>query len=338
MSELQDNSLDIELPVKEIRLKYPGTWFFTGIAIFWTVFFGGTFLAIVVFSGYLPLKHIWTDWVISQNYEVVPELQADYGCRQSNYHLIKCGFSFEKDGILVEKYKGKFDYYPFTLYDFLTPDNFALQGKSAVVRSVNDPNKITIQVGIDTLKTRLAAVMAIFIFMGSMALLGLWGASVWCRFCYHRLTRNKVHICAVKIDRVDKRWGGTFYYLYGLKRDGYSDVLTIVPNSLALALTYKARNAGPFTLIKRRQEPIFLNEEHTIGVAIQPQGNGGGLLLDYNLTQLALSKENKNKLLNNIKAYQQWIAQHPKKLRQISDFIDQEPETKIQKVFNPPKD
>ncbi|WP_182418366.1 hypothetical protein [Bartonella sp. HY038] len=134
---------------------------------------------------------------------------------------------------------------------------------------------------------------------------------------------------AVKIASIYVAKGkGKVYYFFGLSPSIAEMSFQYVPSSVTIVMPNPMRHALAATQLRNGLEPIFLDKEQTIGVAIEAQQAGSGYLLDYNLTYLVLSKKDKEKLIANIKTYQAWIAQHPEKLQQLSEAIDAKPKTR----------
>ncbi|UXN06506.1 hypothetical protein [Bartonella sp. HY761] len=332
MSELKDNSLDIELPVKKIRLTYRSNLGIILVLTFWTLFWTLFTFFVLGVSSIHPIKRLWNDWVISKNYEFIPDAYARYECY--NYggtpEYINCKVTFNAgEGYKEEKLNYFHEEYPYSWYVFLLPDNLELHGLSPMVRSVDSPSRTSFLFGIETVKIRFLSLLITKAFQFTFIAVWFYGLYIWWKIYYWRRFPNNVQLKAVKIASIYVAEGkGKVYHFFGLSPSIAASGIRYLPSSVTIVMPNPMRHALAATQLRNGLEPIFLDKEQTIGVAIEAQQAGSGYLLDYNLTYLVLSKKDKEKLITNIKAYQQWIAQHPEKLQQLSEAIDAKPKNR----------
>ncbi|WP_182418365.1 hypothetical protein [Bartonella sp. HY038] len=182
MSELKDNILDIELPVKKIRLTYLSNLGLILVLTFWTLLFSLFFIGPVLIGSYYPIKRLWNDWVISNTYEVIPNRDAQYSCyehkKSLNYYNCEVTFNvnnrFEK-----EELNFRVEQYPYSWHSFLTPDDLVLNGLSPMVRSVDDPSRTSFLFGIETIKIRLLNLIFTKLFQLTFVAVCFYGLYVW---------------------------------------------------------------------------------------------------------------------------------------------------------------
>lgn len=152
---------------------------------------------------------------------------------------------------------------------------------------------------------------------------GSYALFYWWRLYYWRIVSNDICLKAVKIAYVDdKKQNDDLYYYFGLSQPKLSSHMQILPSSSIGFLVNPVQKKLPFTFLKKDKKLFYLDKEQTIAVAIEAKQAGGGYLLDHDLTWLMLSKSDKQKFIANIKAYQAWIAHHPKELQRLSDAIN----------------
>ncbi|WP_182418364.1 hypothetical protein [Bartonella sp. HY038] len=332
MSELKDNSLDIELPVKKIRLTYRSNLGIILVLTFWTLFFCLILIGPVIIGSYYPIKRLWNDWVVSKNYEFIPNAYAGFGCNEyeSMLDYVNCGVIFNVGNpYKEEKLRDGFEDYPYSWQVFLTPKNLSMEGKSPMVRSVDDPSRTSFLFGIETVKIRFLSLLITKAFQFTFIAVWFYGLYIWWKIYYWRRFPNNVQLKAVKIASIYVAEGkGKVYHFFGLSPSIAASGIRYLPSSVTIVMPNPMRHALAATQLRNGLEPIFLDKEQTIGVAIEAQQAGSGYLLDYNLTYLVLSKKDKEKLITNIKAYQAWLAQHPEKLQQLSEAIDAKPKNR----------
>ncbi|WP_182419019.1 hypothetical protein [Bartonella sp. HY038] len=331
MTEIKDNTLPIEIPVKRVRLTYRANWGIVLVLSFWTLFFALFFSGLVLYASYYPIKRLWNDWVISKNYEVIPNAYAAYGCNEYEDILdyANCRVTFNAGNrYKEEKLRDGFENFPYSWQVFLAPENLAMKGKSPMVRSVDNPGRTSFLFGIETIKIRLLSLLITKAFQILIVSVWFYGLYLWWKVYYWRRFPNDVCLKAIKIARIyDAKKRGKVYYHYGLSKSIAASGLRYLPSPNYIVMPNPMRNMMAYTWLRKGQEPIFLNKEQTIGVAIEAKQAGGGYLLDYNLTRCVLSKQDKEKLIANIKAYQAWIAKHPKELQELKAAIERQPKT-----------
>ncbi|UXN06505.1 hypothetical protein [Bartonella sp. HY761] len=156
-----------------------------------------------------------------------------------------------------------------------------------------------------------------------------FGLYFYWRIYYWRSVANDVCLKAVKVvDVTQNRRKEILYHYYGLSPSILAMNMRTLPSSSTGILINRAAFNTSFTSFKKDKQPFYLDKEQTIAVAIEAKQAGGGYILDHDLTWLKLSPQDKQKLVANIKAYQQWIAQHPEKLQQLSEAIDAKPKNR----------
>ena len=332
MSEIQDNTLPIEIPVKRIRLTYQSNLGLILVLGFLTLSWE-LFTVLMFLSSQRPIKRMWNDWVISKNYEVIPNAYAEFGCYEyeSILDYVNCGVIFNVGNrFKKEKLRDAFESYPYSWQVFLAPKNLPMEGESPMVRSVDDPSRTSFLFGIETLKIRFLSLLGTKAFQLLIVALWFYGLYLGWKIYYWRIFPNNVKLKAVKIYATYVAEGkGKVYYFFGLSLSIVGIRLKFVPSSVKFTIPLPFRYFLGATQLRNGLEPIFLDKEQTIGIAIEAQQASSGSLLDYNLTYLVLSKKDKEELIANIKAYQHWIAQNPEKLQQIRDYIDQMLENRI---------
>ncbi|UXN06504.1 hypothetical protein [Bartonella sp. HY761] len=163
MSEIQGNILPIELPAKRIQLVYLTNWGIVLAVLPWTLFFLLMFVIGLLWANYHPMKHLWNDWVVSRNYETIPNAYADYSCWDNGGgpRYTTCGVTYYVNIYsLKQKLNIRFENYPYSWFNFLTPDDLVLEGQSPMIRSVYNLNRTTFLFGVETIKIRLLSFLA----------------------------------------------------------------------------------------------------------------------------------------------------------------------------------
>ncbi|UXM95483.1 hypothetical protein N5853_02265 [Bartonella sp. HY329] len=341
MSEIKDNSVDIELPKKKIRLKYGTNWIIILVLSFWTLFTALAICFLILEGSYAGIKRLWNDWRVSQNYEIIPNSYARYQCWNDVGDvgkIINCGVTFNLGQRNQQKLNSRREHKPYSWFRFLTPDNLSLSGNSPMIRSVGDPTKVTFLFGVETLKIRFLTFLGQKLFWGIILSVFLWGLYIWWRVLYWRSVPNDVRLKVVKIVGYHDRWLGRVYSYYGLTKAEVLEALKINPTPNTWVFTKPLRTQLSNNPIRKKQKPIFLSKDQKFGLAIEAKQAGGGFFLDHNLTRLVLSKQDKAKLQASINAYQAWIAQHPEVLQKFDAYIENMPETEQDKIYNPLKE
>lgn len=333
MSDVKANVLPIDLPEKRIKLVYLTNWGIVLAVLPWTLFFLLMFVIGLLWANYYPMKHLWNDWVISRNYETIPNAYADYSCWDNGGgpRYTTCGVTYyANNSSLKKKLNIRFENYPYSWFNFLTPDDLVLEGQSPMIRSVYNPNRTTFLFGVETIKIRFFTYFSWQLLLFLILVAWFFGLFFYWRIYYWRSVANDVCLKAVKIvDVVQSRRKNIQYHYYGLSPSILAMNMRTLPSSSTGILINRAAFNTSFTFFKKGKQPFYLDKEQTIAVAIEAKQAGGGYILDHDLTWLKLSPQDKEKLVANIKAYQHWIAQNPEKLQQIRDYIDQMLENRI---------
>ncbi|WP_182418363.1 hypothetical protein [Bartonella sp. HY038] len=282
MSEIQGDILPIELPAKRIQLVYLTNWGIVLAVLPWTLFFLLLFFGPFLIGGYHPMKHLWNDWVVSRNYETIPNTYADYSCWDNGGRprYTTCGVTYYANiSSLKQKLNIRFENYPYSWFNVLTPDDLVLEGQSSMIRSVYNPSRTTFLFGVETIKIRFLTYFAWQLLLFLVLVAWFFGLFFYWRIYYWRSVANDVCLKAVKIvDVKQNRRKEILYHYYGLSPSILAMNMRVLPYSSGIIINPAAFNTS-FTFFKKDKQPFYLDEEKTIAVAIEAKQAGGAIYL-----------------------------------------------------------